>query len=490
MAFTRQGEPQTIVHMTNVTVHRSSIRTTAVRVGAGLVAGAVLVGLAAGGASAAPAMASPAGFNVTRTGADATMLHIVWKAVPGAARYTVNIFDGINHLAYNVGADQTSFDYHSTGNCTRYRISVAAVDKNGIGSATKPTQVSPLAPGGITNLNVDRGGDGSAATLSWAAPAAGGSFEPVSSYRVNMRSLATGETLVKRDSADAAETVKGLDPARSYVAEIVPTNRFGSCAPSKILVRGPEASKPTNLKVTRDTNDANLVNISWTKPTWTGYGAITQFQLGIRGADQRTPTWTDMDPGASSTTVKLDSKKRWSIWVRAVGEKGITGENSVEYKLDRSGVVGELAADPKVHVAEAAGVVRVTFNGPVGSSALYPKMNVAIAPSATDTGFGAKQDVWNRAQTFTFDQVPCGAYTVVVTGYGADVSKEFGRLMINRCNTGVVDANQWKLVTGHATITDNAVDDIVGGEARTISTLGRTSPDMVYATDATLRTAP
>ncbi|MDQ1246356.1 MAG: hypothetical protein QG597_724, partial [Actinomycetota bacterium] len=114
------------------------------------------------------------------------------------------------------------------------------------------------------------------------------------------------------------------------------------------------------------------------------------------------------------------------------------------------------------------------------------RMNVAIAPSTTDTGFANRQDAVNRAQTFTFTQVPCGAYTVVVTGYGPNGSAEFGRKMINLCNTGLVTANQWKLVYGKATIAGNNVDMVFGNEARVISTLPRTSPDMVYSTQATL----
>ena len=52
----------------------------------------------------------------------------------------------------------------------------------------------------------------------------------------------------------------------------------------------------------------------------------------------------------------------------------------------------------------------VKFGAPVGTIAAYPKVNVAIAPTTTDNGFSANQDVINRAQTFTFDSVPAAPH--------------------------------------------------------------------------------
>ena len=455
------------------------------------IAGVALALLALGGftstqaAAVTPAIAAPAGLQVVRTGPTATTLAITWKPVTGATRYTVNVFDGVSQFAYNVPSSQTSFTHGGTGNCTRYRVRVTAVDAGGGGATTNPFLLPPLAPGGITDVQLTRPAPGTTATLTWKAPPAGSSFTPVANYIVQFRSLVDNKVLIARTSPDTVEVVSGLEAARTYVTEIVPVNKWGFCNVSKVLVRGPAPSAPSNLKAVRDENDPTMVNLTWDKPIWTGYGPLTAVQVGTRRADQFLPTWVALPADATSARVRLDTGFNWSLWVR--GANGaVNGDLSQEYKLTKPGAPGTPAINPSVRIDEAAGVVKVTFNAPVGSNATYPNMNVAIAPSSTDTGFANKQDAMNRAQTFTFDKVPCGAYTVVVTGYGPNASAEFGRKMINLCQSGLVPANQWKLVMGRATIAGNNVDMVFGNETRVVSTVPRTSPDMVYSTQATL----
>ena len=461
--------------------------TIAARFAAGAIAVTAIAGLSAGQAAAAPAAALPAaaaptGFKVARQAADVNLLDVSWKTVTGATGYRVTIFDGVNQFVYDLPGTATTFTFKGNGACTRYRVNVASVDAAGTRTPTADTIVNPLAPGGITGLTVERSDDGTSATATWTAPA---SAAKATNYAVLFRSLADGTVLAQRNSPDTAEVVPGLEPARSYVMEIVPSNQYGACAPSKVLVRGPQPAAPTELKVVRDENDPQTVNVTWKAPTWTGYGPVTKYQVGVRNPAQANPTWIDLPADATSAQVKLPNSSKWSVWVRAVNGNAI-GEITKEYFLDKPGAPGTPAVDPKVRIDELEGVVKVTFDGPVGSSVAYPNMTVAIAGSATDAGFNATQNAFNRAQTFTFDKVPCGAYTVVVTGTGPAGSQEFGRKMINRCNTGLVAANQWRLVFGKATITGNNVDMTAGNEARVISTLPRTSPDMVYSTQATL----
>ncbi|WP_407345321.1 hypothetical protein [Pengzhenrongella phosphoraccumulans] len=450
---------------------------------AAFVAVSALAGLTAGQAAAAiPAAVAPTGFTVTRQVADVNLLDVNWKAVAGATRYTVTVFDGVNQFAYDVAATATTFTFTGNGNCTRYRVNVASIDAAGTRAATPDTIVNPLSPGGITGLQIDRSDDGGTVTAAWTPPA---SAAKATSYAVLFRSLADGTVLVQRNSPDAVEVVSGLEPLRSYVMEIVPTNQYGSCAPSKVLVRGPQPASPTSLKVVRTENDANLATVTWVAPAWTGYGPITTVQLGVRNPTQATPTWIDLPADATSAQVSLPNSSKWSVWVRAVNGN-VIGEISQEYMLEKPGAPGTPAVDPKVHIDEVGGVITVTFDSPVGSSIVYPGMNVSIAGTTTDNGYKESQNAYNRAQTFIFDKVPCGAFTVVVTGFGPTGSQEFGRKMINRCGVGLVPANQWKLIFGRSTIAGNAVDNTFGNEARVISITPRTSPDMVYSTEATL----
>ena len=464
----------------------SITRTTTTRIAVGALTFAAITGLAATQASAvAPALAAPAGLKVERSGADLQTLNISWKPVAGAARYTVNVFDGTHQFAYNVAADKNTWAYQASGNCSRYRVNVIAVDAKGGTATTTDALVAPLAPGGITNVKVNRSNDGGSVTLGWNAPAAGSSYEPVKSYKVLFRSVSDNTVLLQRDSLDTTETVNGLEPTRTYVAEVVPTNTWGFCNTSKLVVRGPQPGAPTDLKVVRDGNEGHYVNVSWKNPDWTGYGPATKVQVGVRNPSMKDPKWIDLPAGSTSAKVKLPNNSKWSVWVRAVNGNAY-GQLTKEYFLGKAGDAGAPTIDPNVKINNTDGVVQVLFGAPVGSIAAYPKVNVSIAPTTTDNGFTANQDAFNRAQTFTFDSVPCGAYTVVVTGYGEGGSQEFGRKMITRCNSGLVAASQWKLVQGAAKIEGNAVSMTAAGENRVVSTLPRTNSDMVYSTQATL----
>lgn len=184
-------------------------------------AGASLVGFTPASAAVASAtVAVPGGLQVGRAGADLSTLNITWKPVAGAARYTVTVFDGVNQNAFNVAADATSFTYTGAGECTRYRVVVTAWDAAGGSASTNPFLVAPLAPGGITNMTLNRSNDGGTATIG-SRPSSRSSYAPVANYKVLFRALADGSVLVERNSPDAGETVSGLEAARTYVAEIV-----------------------------------------------------------------------------------------------------------------------------------------------------------------------------------------------------------------------------------------------------------------------------
>lgn len=460
--------PITVLEVTMSWMTRLATATVA----AGLLA--VGAGFGTAQAAAAPAaIAAPGSLKVARTGADASTLDITWKAVPGAARYTVAVFDGTTQQATSVDAATTHFTFAGSGACTRYRVNVTAIDPAGVTAVTNDYLLAPLAPGGITNLQVTRSADATTADLTWAAPPAGSSVEPVAGYAVAFRSLSTGEVLSTTTTTTPSAHVGGLDPARIYVADITPTNRLGSCSPSKVLVRGPQPSAPTGLTVLRDSADKHMVTVSWAKPSWTGYAPVTKMQIGVRNPAQANPTWIDLPADATSASVKLPNTSKWSVWVRAVSGNTY-GEISKEYIVEKPGTPGQPVANPKITVSETDGNVNVTFSGPAGSSATYPNMRVTIAPSVeakTNNGnhtavgqtkndpattnttaqvnankqttagtgqtttFTEKQNVFNRAQTLTFRTVPCGTYTITVTGFGGTASTELARLDITRCAT-------------------------------------------------------
>lgn len=442
---------------------------------------------AASPASAAPAtVTSPGMLQITRKGEAQNTLHVSWKSVPGAARYTVNIFDGSAHKAYTVPAGTTSFDFTGNGACTRYRAIVTAIAADGTAASTAPYLVAPLGAGGVQGLKVARSESGGDAKVYWQAPPAAAGTQPASYYRVVVKMMAKDVVIDKYDTKDTAIGLQGLDPARAYVASITPMNEWGGCAPSSALVRGAQPGPVTGLKVERDTGSPSRIALSWGAPEWTGFGQVTAYQVGVRSAAMRTPEWKTLDSKDGKFELNLDPKQRWSVWVRALNGD-TAGTVSKETVLERLGAPGAPVVDPQVKIIEGdAGKINVTFRGPVGSSAEFPKMDVAIAPTLGGEGLRENQQVFNRAGTYSFDSVPCGMYTVTVTGSGATTTKEFARNVINRCNAGEVSKDLWKLAYGQATIANNQVNMNKGGEARVVSTLPNSSQDMVLTTDAKL----
>ena len=443
-------------------------------------------------AAASPAMATgsaisaPGSFTVTRTGTDLNTLSLKWKSVANAARYTVNIFDGATHRAFTVPAGTTSFDYTGSGVCTRYRAIVTAVAADGTAARTGDYLVSPLGAGGVRNLTVARQGDGATAQLKWDAPIAEQGAEAASKFKIVVKSMAKNTIFTTRESADTVEVLTGLDPAAAYVATITPTNRWGGCATTNAVVRGAQPGQVKNMKAERDTASPSRVVVAWDSPESNGYGRVTGYQIGYRSSTMRNPVWESVDEKSRSHELKLDPNQRVSVWVRAMNGS-TAGALSKEWALERLGAAGAAAIDPLVRIVEGdAGKIDVTFTGPVGSSAAYPKMDVAIAPTLGGAGLREHQQVFNRAGAYSFTAVPCGIHTVTITGYGAGSSKEFARNVINRCQVGTVAKNLWKLVYGQATIGDNEVNLNKGGEARVVSTLPSSSQDMVFTTEAKL----
>ena len=440
-------------------------------------------------ASAAAAVSgpvAPGGLKVARQGADQSTLAITWRPAAGAARYTVSIFDGTSHRAYSVPADTTSYTFRGTGNCTRYRVVVTAVGSDGGTAASNAYLVSPLAPGGLRNLQLERSDSGTSARFAWDAPVATPGTQAASNYAVQIRSLATNQVLVQRNSADTSELLSGLEPARAYVATITPQNSWGSCTTTRALLNGPQPSATAGTGLERDAASPSRVTVRWGAPSWSGYGAVTAYQIGYRSPSMRTPVWQTVSSAARSHDLMLDPNVKWSVWVRAINGQAV-GAVGKENSLERLGAPGTPAVDPSVKVSEdGQGQVHVAFTGPVGSNVTYPRMLVAISPTMGTAGFSESQEVFNRAGTFTFESVPCGVYTVTVTGRGGTASKELARTVINRCNVGEVSAGLWKLVYGKATIGANQVNMVHGNEARVVSTVQRNTQDMAFTTDARL----
>lgn len=427
-------------------------------------------------ASAAPK--APKTLTVKR--ADADHLAIVWSAVPGVDHYTVTLFDGTKDVSQVVDAKTTELTVEAKGACTRWQVRVASVDGTG-STSTGVYRVPSLAPGGATNLTTDREKD--RAVAYWEAPQfPGEGGNPA--YLVQLKQLATGKIVDEFKTEESKVEFKDLDAKRQYAVKVTPFNDYGQCITSTSLLRNDRPAAPDNFQVYRDGTASSIVVASWDAPKWQGFGRIEGYQVFYRAAGHKVES-RKFPADETKAVFKLESNRTWTFQVRAFGGEGV-GDMSKPITLNKDGAEGTQEMDPSVKITEAGQIVGVNFTGPVGSSKKYPSMRLDIQPTV-GKGFRDSHVVSNGAGELSFGTVPCGVYTVVVTGMGEGDSKEFGRQAINLCNEGAIQQNQWKLVYGKADIKGNFVDMRHGNESRVMSTTKRDSENAVFTTEATLR---
>ncbi len=467
--------PGATLDVVNITIRRKTI--------------AAAVALSTASLSLIPALSAsalpkaPGTLTVKRTGDNLQQLDIVWKAVPGVDHYAVTVYDGQKDDVKVVDANTTELVVDAPGACTRYQVRVAAVDASGSAS-TGIYRVPTLAPGGVQKLQSDRSSDGKEAKAFWAPPQFPGSgASPY--YVVELKELASGKIIRTEKTEDTAVGFDGLEPKRMYAAKVTATNEFGSCITGTSLIRNQKPAAPSNVRVYRDGGSPSIVIMEWDAPEWNGYGKLEGYQIFVRRTDQKKAEVFKVGVDSRAYKWELDSEKSYTFQIRAFGSDGV-GDISRPITLVKDGGDGSEEVDPKVKITEDGQVVGVTFTGVVGSSKKYPQMKLDISPTV-GKGFSDSHIVSNGAGSLSFGKVPCGVYTVIVTGFGASEAKEFGRQGLNLCNSGGLDASSWRKVFGQADIEGNVVDMHYGNETRVLSTLKRESTNVVFTTQATLR---
>lgn len=448
-----------------------------------LATGAVAMGIVApGAANAAVTVPGPAKLQVARTGADSTDLKITWSAVAKADHYTVNVFDGKKDVATVVAKDQTSFVYDGSGNCTRYQVRVSAAYDNGAVGRTGLYYVSSLAPGAVSDVKWDAG------KLTWGQPKLPGAT-PVTGYEVQVKKISTGEVVHEVTTKENSAEIPAVESTRSYVAKVVAVNEFGTCSSAATQIRGTShlTDAPMGLRIRRDEGTPTRVIVTWDRPAWANAEGVTGYRIYTRGHGHKGTDHRDVGPDVFSTEFTLEADKNYDFQIRALGA-GKNGKVTKPVVLSKLGKAtsADSELDPEIKITESGSNVVVDINGTIGSAKKYTELDVRIAPTLSASGFHDKQLASNASTQITFGPVPCGVFTVVVTGQGKSASKEFGRLYLNRCDQNVIPANQWKLIHGQAAISGNSVSFPKGGESRVISTVPRSSGDMVFTTQANL----
>ncbi|MEZ5114836.1 MAG: fibronectin type III domain-containing protein [Candidatus Nanopelagicales bacterium] len=424
----------------------------------------------------------PTGFRVARASDNPNDLVVSWNRVAGAQHYTVSVFDGETDTARVVDTGATTLRVAGAGPCNSYKVLVAAVDKDGVQARTGVWNVGGAAPGGLSAMSGERTVDGVTGTLTWGAPVNGG-YSPVTGYSVTVTRLSDGVQVISTDVAGTSLSIPDMDPARLYAAKVTAKNSFGGCITSTHLFNNTTPGSPVAFSAVRDPSTPTQVDLSWEAPLDHGTSDIVGYEVGYGTA--RVDTWVPVT--GTTLGLTLDPNKDHVFLVRAINSSG-RGLLPKAIKLLRVNAELTPAVDPAITVTEVDGTVTVTTSQPVGSNTTYPKLVVAVRPAIAESTFADTHEAQNGATTVIFTQIPCGVYTVTVTGTGSDAGdKEFGRRIVNRCDVGLISQAQWKLVYGRNTINGNTVDHNYGNEARTISTTKRTSQDAVFSTVATLK---
>jgi hypothetical protein len=166
-------------------------------------------------------------------------------------------------------------------------------------------QAPPSAPAAPANVTATAGNQ--SATVSWTAPANGGS--PITSYTITPYIGSTAQTAlaatVTGNPPATSATVTGLTNGTAYTFTVTATNGVGtgpaSAASAAVTPAAPTVpAAPTGLAVTAGNASAA---VSWTAPA-NGGSPITSYTITpYIGSTGQTPTVITGNPPATSTTV-------------------------------------------------------------------------------------------------------------------------------------------------------------------------------------------
>ncbi|HET7486281.1 MAG TPA: fibronectin type III domain-containing protein [Acidimicrobiales bacterium] len=232
-----------------------------------------------------------------------------------------------------------------------------------IGQAATPT-----VPGAPTSVAATPG-DG-AATVTWAAPADGGS--PISSYTVTPYAGASAltPTVVTGSPPAPAATIGGLTNGTTYTFTVSATNAVGAgaaSAPSNAVTpAAPPAPTVPGAPTAVAAAPANgAATVSWAAPADGGSPVSSYTVTPYVGAAAQTPTVVSGSPPATSTTVGgLVNGTTYTFTVSATNAVG-TGAASAP----SNAVVPAAAALP-------AFVQQATVHGKGSSKTLTPAANI------------------------------------------------------------------------------------------------------------------
>jgi uncharacterized protein YkwD len=234
----------------------------------------------------------------------------------GAVAQTARVFDGT----------ATSQVVTGLTNGTDYTFKVFARTASGqspLSTASAPVRVAapPGAPTGVSG--VASGTD--QITVSWSAPASGGS--PITGYRVTPFVGSTAGTVRVFSSTATSQAITGLTRGTSYTFKVAAVNAKGigtvSAASAAVVAEGPPG-EPTSPTATAGNASAT---VGWTAPASTGGTPITGYVITpYIGAAAQTAV-ASSGTGTTKLVTGLANGTAYTFKVAAVNARG-TGPQS------------------------------------------------------------------------------------------------------------------------------------------------------------------
>jgi hypothetical protein len=311
---------------------------------------------------------------------------------------------------------------------TSYTFTVQASNSAGSGSVSAPsnavTPTEATAPAAPTEVIATAGNE--AATVTWAAPANGGS--PINSYTVTpyIGSTAQPKTTVTGSPPATRTTISGLTNGTSYTFTVVATNALGTGAassPSSAVTPTAGAIAYPDLQLLMPTSEISIYSTSTTRSlefthiTWDAGEGPWEVRPSYDEA-------TGISQGYQALyTMPKPGEWKFAYTVPVVGPMLWVPPSDYRFPLDKfglysvapgGGVGSELAPSPKVDFC-------MTSDTEVGGVPNTPSFNVYYVsncekPEGTlglNVGWGDSYDAYDGGEGIEITNLPNGTYWLV-----------------------------------------------------------------------------
>jgi hypothetical protein len=284
---------------------------------------------------------------------------------------------------------------------------------------TSTTATAPAAPTGVTAA----AGNGSA-TVSWTAPANGGS--PISSYTVTPYIGSTAQTAVTVTGSPpvTTTTVPGLTNGTAYTFTVSASNAVGtgpaSAASNAVTPSAPTVpAAPTGVTAAAGNGSAT---VSWTAPA-NGGSAITSYAVTpFVGTTAQSPVTVAGTPPATTTTVLgLTNGTTYTFTVSAANAVGAGPASGASNAVTPANIVTPtFVQKASAHAAKVASLAVTPTSALTSGNRLVVEVGVWSQTSAkVSTVIDSSGDVFTELTHFVAsDATEMSVWTAPVTAGG------------------------------------------------------------------------